>query len=91
MLGIAAFIIYYPGFYITSFVIEGSEHVSSAEIMDGVDKAIGEHFIFGIGGSTAHWFGLRYGAMENESRSAIQCCAKFVSLSLSFSGCDRCL
>ncbi|MGI6617480.1 MAG: cell division protein FtsQ/DivIB [Saccharofermentanales bacterium] len=64
LLGIAAFIIYYPGFYITSFVIEGSEHVSSAEIMDGVDKAIGEHFIFGIGGSTAHWFGLRYGAME---------------------------
>lgn len=64
LLGIAAFIIYYPGFYITSFVIEGSEHVSSAEIMEGVDKAIGEHFIFGIGGSAAQLFGLRYGAME---------------------------
>lgn len=64
LLGIAAFFIYYPGFYITSFVIEGTEHVSSSDIMESVDKPIGEHFIFGIGGSAAQWFGLRYGKIE---------------------------
>ncbi|GEM_PF-744680 len=64
IIALAAFIMYYPGFYITTFLIEGTEHVSSAIIMDSVDKAIGEHFIIGIGGSTAQWFGLRYGAIE---------------------------